>query len=75
MIKTAIFTAVFAHRFIFLPYSPIAIIMPFTSIYNTSSFSLCVADFTFMGTNNVVLILIFHNYPPGTIVSIKRSRS
>ena len=75
MIKTTIFTIVFAHGFVFLSYSPATVIMAFTCIYNGSSLSFGIADFVLLETNNVVLTLVFHIIPPDTITSTRRMRS
>ena len=75
MIKTTIFTIIFAHRFVFLPYTPVAVIMAFTCVYNGSSLSFGIADFVLLETNNVVLILVFHIIPPDTITSTSNKRS
>ena len=68
MIKTTIFTIVFAHGFVFLPYTPVAVIMAFTCIYDGSSLSFGIANFALLETNNVVLTLVFHINPPDTII-------
>ena len=75
MIKTTIFTIVFAHGFVFLSYSPATVIMAFTCIYNGSSLSFGIADFVLLETNNVVLTLVFHINPPDTITSTRNKRS
>lgn len=68
MIKSTIFAVIFSHGFVLLPYSPVTVIMAFTCIYDSSSFSFGITNLALLETNNVVLILVFHINPPDTII-------
>lgn len=68
MIKSTIFAVIFSHGFVLLPYSPVTVIMAFTCIYDSSSFSFGITNLALLETNNVVQILVFHINPPDTII-------